>query len=262
MRLHRVIAIVVRHSYEARRSMDRVTDTVFWPVIDVLLWGFMTVYLAKRGESKIGAIGFLLGGAILWGLFRSFQRDMAIGFLGEVWSRNFVGLFSTPLSIPEYMAGLVVINLAKAVAGMFVAGIAAWMFYVYNIFPELPLLIPYMGVLLIFGLAVGIFVTALLVRYTTRLQSLTWTITGLLVPFSCVFYPINALPAALRPIALMLPTTQAFEGMREALARGAISPERLTVGFALDAVYLVLALVAFLNLFRAAVARGLLVKVG
>jgi ABC-2 type transport system permease protein len=187
---------------------------------------------------------------------------MAIGFLGEVWSRNFVGLFSTPLSITEYMVGLVVINLAKALAGVVVAGIAAWMFYVYNIFPELPLLIPYMGVLLIFGLAVGILVTALVVRYTTRLQSLTWTITGLLVPFSCVFYPITALPAALRPVALMLPSTQAFEGMREALARGTISPERLTVGFALDGVYVVLALAAFLYLFRAAVSRGLLVKVG
>jgi len=262
MRLHRVIAIIIRHSYEARRSMDRVTDTVFWPVIDVLLWGFMTLYLAKRGEPRIGAIGFLLGGAILWGLFRSFQRDMAIGFLGEVWSHNFVGLFSTPLSITEYMAGLVVINLAKALAGMVVAGLAAWLFYVYNIFPALPLLIPYVAVLLIFGLAVGIFVTALMVRYTTRLQSLTWTVTGLLVPFSCVFYPITALPVALRPVALMLPTTQAFEGMREALAMGTISGPRLALGFALDAVYLALALAAFVYLFRAAAARGLLVKIG
>jgi ABC-2 type transport system permease protein len=106
MKTHRIKAVVIRHAYEIRRNVDRVTDMLYWPVLDIIVWGFFTVYLA-RGQRAGGAItSFLLGAAILWGMFYAFQRDMAVGFLDELWSRNLINLFSTPLGVSEYLCGL------------------------------------------------------------------------------------------------------------------------------------------------------------
>ncbi|HEX4478572.1 MAG TPA: ABC transporter permease [Polyangiaceae bacterium] len=260
MKAHRVGAIVLRQVYEARHNLDRFTDALYWPVIDVLLWGFMSVYLGHRDGAKPGFASFLLGTAILWGVFRNFQRDVAVGFLSEIWARNLIGLFSTPLSVSEYVSGLIIVNLLKAAAGMVVAGLVAWIFYSFDIFPLLPRLLPHLGVLMVFALAVGILVTGLIFRYSTRIQSLSWSITGLLMPFSCVFYPLDALPRSMRPIALALPTTHAFEGMRLVMSGGPIGLPDLVAGYGLDALYLALATVAFTRLFQATRSRGLLVK--
>jgi len=261
MKLHRIAAIVERHVYEARHNPERITDAFYWPVIDIVIWGFVTLYLARHSGLRPGVIGFLLGAAILWSMFRSFQRDMADGFLSEVWSRNLVGLFTTPLSVPEYIAGLVAINALKALLGTIVAALVARLCYNYAMLGDLPALLPCVLMLALFGLATGILVTGLIFRYTTRIQSLAWTVTGLIMPFSCVFYPLSDLPPALQALARLLPTTYSFEGMRRVMAGVDVEPGQFVIGFALDAVYLAIAFVAFDRLFHAARSRGLLVKV-
>ena len=122
MKTHRIKAVMMRHLYEVRRNADRITDMVYWPVLDIIVWGFFTIYLARGGRSGGGIASFLLGAAILWGMFYAFQRDMAVGFLDELWSRNLINLFSTPLSVTEYLCALVVVNLFKVAVG---AGCAA-----------------------------------------------------------------------------------------------------------------------------------------
>ncbi len=105
MKLHRINAVIVRHVYESRRNFDRVVDMIWWPVLDIVMWGFFTVYLAHSNRLQPNVVSCLLGGIILWGTFYSFQRDMAIGFIDELWCRNLINLFSTPLTLAEYMAG-------------------------------------------------------------------------------------------------------------------------------------------------------------
>jgi ABC-2 type transport system permease protein len=126
--------------------------------------------------------------------------------------------------------------------------------------PFLLPLVPFIAMLVLFAISIGIFITGLICRYTTSMQTLAWSITGLLMPLSCIFYPVSSLPRALRPIALALPSTQAFEGMRQAMSGGGLSQTNLIAGFALDAVYAVVAIALFQLLFSAARARGLLVK--
>jgi ABC-2 type transport system permease protein len=260
MRFNRIAAVVERHVYDARHNLERVTDTLYWPVMDIIVWGFLTMFLAQRGNLRPGLISFLLGAAVLWGMFRAFQRDLAVSFLTEVWSHNVIGLLSTPLTVREYLAGLLAINLLKAIVGTAAAAIVALVFYSYDLFPYLAALLPFILVLLIFGVAVGIFVTGLIIRYTTKIQSFTWSITGLVMPFSCVFYPLTALPRPMQPLALALPTTQAFEGLRQVMAGGGLSLARLGSGLALDCGYLLAAVAIFERLFRAALSRGLLVN--
>jgi len=260
MRLHRIGAIVLRHAYEARHNGERITDALYWPVLDVIMWGFFTIYLSHRGALEPGLVTFLLSAAILWALFRSVQRDMAVGFLAEVWSRNLLGLFSTPLTVAEYVVGLFLINLVKALAGAAAAGLVAWLLYSFNILPFLPASLPFVVVLMFFAIAIGIMITGLVSRYSTGMQTFAWSITGLLMPLSCIFYPLASLPLPLRPIALILPTTHAFEGMRQVIAGGGISVTHLCAGLALDAGYAVAAIVLFSRLFSSARSRGLLVK--
>jgi ABC-2 type transport system permease protein len=261
MKAHRVAAVMQRHLYEARRNFDRITDIVYWPVLDIIVWGFFTVYLA-RGGSRLqpDIVSFLLGAAILWGLFYAFQRDLAVGFLDELWSRNLINLFSTPLNVWEYMTGLICVNLLKAMVGFGAASLIAWGCYQFDIFPLLPAFLPFMALLVLFALALGLLITGLIFRFTTRIQGLAWSFAGLLQPVSCVFYPLSALPRWLGAIAWMLPTTHAFQGMRQILAGRGFSPAEFWWGLGLNVGYFVIAMFAFTRIFESARSRGLLAK--
>jgi ABC-2 type transport system permease protein len=260
MKVYRIQAVVLRHIYETRRNFDRLTDMVYWPVLDIIMWGFFSLYLTRSHNLQPNAVSFLFGAIILWNLFRNFQRDMAVGFLAELWSRNLINLFSTPLTVSEYIAGLIVVNLLKAMVGLIVASLVAWFCYSYNFFPILPLLIPFMLGLILFALAVGVMITGLIFRYSTSIQGISWSFVGILMPISCVFYPFSLLPAFLRPIAWALPTTHAFEGMREALADQGFSLLHFYWCMALNIGYLLLSVIFFKIIFESARARGLLVK--
>src|ERR1700691_601778 len=111
--------------------------------------------------------------------------------------------------------------------GLLVESLIAWLFYHYDIFPMLPALIAFLLNLTLFALAIGIAVTGLIFRYTTKFQAMAWSFAGILMPLSCVFYPLSSLPSFLRPLASSLPTTHAFEGMRAAVEGGAFSASHL-----------------------------------
>jgi ABC-2 type transport system permease protein len=260
MKMHRIKAVMLRHGYEARRNLDRLTDMVYWPVLDIILWGFFTLYLARGNHAQPGIVSSLLGASILWGLFYAFQRDMAVGFIDELWSRNLINLFSSPLSIWEYLTGLILVNFLKAAVGVSAAAVVAWAAYAFNIFPLLPAFLPFMANLVLFALALGVLITGMVFRYTTRIQTLAWSFAGLLAPVSCVFYPLAALPRYLRVIAWLLPTAHSFEGMRQVLSGGDFSAYHFWWGLGLNAGYFAFAVVGFRKLFASAQSRGLLVK--
>jgi len=258
MKFYRVKAVAVRHLYEVRRNPSHLTNMLYWPVMNIVVWGFFTIYLAHRGTPSL--VSSLLAAVILWGLFNSFQRDMAVGFLDELWSRNLLNLFGSPLSVTEYVAGLLSVNLIKACIGTVLEAMVALLCYHFNIFPMAVAFVPFVFNLVLFGLAIGIAVTGLIFRYTTKFQVLAWGFAGLLMPLSCVFYPLKSLPVFLSPVAWMLPTTHSFEGMRQALAGGGFSRQHFQWGIALDVAYFLLSVLAFRYLFESARSRGLLVK--
>lgn len=261
MKAYRITAVVLRHAYEIRHNWNHSINMLYLPVINLLVWGFFSIYLTRRDGLQPGLINCLLGAVILWGLFNSFQRAMAQGFLDELWSHNLVGLFASPLSVSEYVAGLIAVNLIKVFIGTLVQALIAGLCYHFNIFPLLIALVPFMLNLMLFALAVGIVVTALFFRYTTKLQDLAWSFALLLMPFSCVFYPLKTLPSFLRPLAWILPTTHSFEGMRQAITDGGFSTLHFQWGLALNVTYLIFAMLFFHWMFESARSRGLLVKV-
>jgi ABC-2 type transport system permease protein len=260
MKLHRIRAVILRHVYELRQNPNHLTNMLYWPVVNIVVWGFFTFYLAHRGDAQPGIVSSLLGAVILWGFFNSFQRDMAVGFLEELWSKNLVSLFGSPLSVSEYITGLIAINICKAMVAMAAESVIALLCYRFNIFPMLLSFVPFIFNLMLFALAVGVAVTGLIFRYTTRFQVLAWGFAGLLMPFSCVFYPLKSLPPFLHPVAWMLPTTHSFEGMRQVIAGNGFSSSHFEWGLALNLFYFVLAGLFFHWMFESARSRGLLVK--
>jgi ABC-2 type transport system permease protein len=259
MKAHRVIAVVYRHCYEARRNLNRITETFYWPVQNIMLWGFITVYLIK--SHGIGGLGNdLLAAATLWGMFYAFQRDVAIGFMEELWSRNLINLFSTPLNVWEYVAGLTLLSLLKAAAGFLLAASIAWACYGFNVFPQVAAFSPFIFNLICFAFSISLVITGLMIRYSNKVNILAWSVGGMLMPFSCVFYPASALPGWLQPLAWALPTTSSFEGMRHILARDNYPWGEFAIGLMCNALYVVAAVIMFRHMFAAARAKGFLVK--
>jgi ABC-2 type transport system permease protein len=260
MKLYRIKGVIRRHAYEVRRNANHITYMVYWPVVNIVVWGFFTLYLRRGDRLQPGVLNCLLGAVILWGLFNTFQRDMAVGFLEELWSRNLVGLFASPLTVSEYVTGLVIVTLVKAIVGLAVGSLIAWLFYHYDIFPTLLTLFPFILNLALFALTIGVAVTGLIFRYTTKFQAMAWSFAGILMPLSCVFYPLSALPGSLRTIASLLPTTHSFEGMRQAIQTGNFSSSLFQLGLELNVIYFILAVAFFRWMFESARSRGLLVK--
>jgi ABC-2 type transport system permease protein len=260
MKSHRINAIIVRHAYEFRHNVNQAANMVYLPAMNIILWGFFTIYLRQGEQLKPSVVSSLLGAIILWGLFNAFQRELALGVLEELWSQNFVNLFGSPLSISEYLIGLIAANLVKMTIGLIMGLLIAWGFYQYNIFPMLLIFVPFLLNLSLFALAVGLIITGLILRYTTKLQAMAWSFAGLLMPISCVLYPLSSLPAFLHPFAWILPTTQSFEGMREAIYSGRFSGAHFTWGLGLNFAYVIFSALFFQRMFESARSKGLLVK--
>lgn len=260
MRLHRIEAVILRQTYEMRHNINHFINIVYFPVVNIIMWGFLTIYLAHNERLRPGVISSLLGGVILWSFFNGFQRDIARGFLEEFWSRNLVNLFGSPLSAAEYISALMFVNLITSLIALMLESVVALLCYRFNIFPLLIEFVPFIAILMFFGFAFGVFVTSLIFRYTSKLQVLAWSLAGALMPFSCVFYPLKTLPAWLHPLALGLPTTHSFEGMRRVIAGRGFSMMDFQWGLVLDAAYLVFAMLFFRKMFESARSRGLLIK--
>ncbi len=216
--LLRVRAIARRHAYVLRRSPHRWFDVLIWPLVDVLLWGSLGVFIAQQSDANQAGVTYLLAGILLFHVLYQSQIAASTGFLEEVWSRNLLNLLCTPLREVEYAAGVAVFGLAKLAMGMGVVVVAALGFYSFSIFDVGWGLLPIGVALLVAGWAISLFVVGLVLRFGQSAEVLAWGILFVVLPLSGVFYPVDALPAVLRPLAMMLPTTYAFEATRDLLA--------------------------------------------
>lgn len=261
-KLGRVSAVLLRHLYLYPTSPSRLMEIFYWPVLDLLVWGFLTVYLAANPGSVGHWTAFLLGAMIFWDiLFRS-QQAVCISFLEEIWSRNLLNLFASPLSPGEFLAATMLLSFVKFLLAVSVTVTLAWALYAFNIFSLGLWLIPLTFNLIVMGWVIGIVTTGIILRYGERAEVLAWGLALLIQPFAAVFYPVSVLPEFLRPVAYALPCTYVFEGMREVISRGGAASAHLWTPFALNAVYLALAWVFFQVMYGQAQDRGLLTKLG
>lgn len=260
MNFIRVYAIFLRQIFLIQNNKTRLVNIFTWISIDTILWGFITRYLDRIGHSGFSFTTTVLGAVVLWNFLIRIQQGLMLSFFEDMWSCNLLNLFASPLRIREYLSGLVISSLATSIAGLSIMILIAWVMFVYNIFQFGVLLVPFLSIILVFGLALGIFATALVLRFGPPAEWVAWIIPFVLDPFTGIFYPISALPKALQPIAAILPPTYVFEGMRGALLSGKFSVSHLVVGISIAFVYLIISCLFFLYIYRIVLRKGLIAR--
>ncbi|HYL02873.1 MAG TPA: ABC transporter permease [Steroidobacteraceae bacterium] len=260
MKPQRVAGIVLRQAYLIRGSPVRVLPMFAWVAIDIVLWGFITRYLDSVSAAGINFVSTLLGAVLLWDLSTRIMQGITTAFLEDVWSRNFLNLFATPLSISEYVTGLVLTSLAASTVGLAVMLALAIVFFGLPFFATGLLLIPLLLVLFCFGIALGIFASALVLRLGPASEWLVWPLPALLSPFACVFYPLAVLPGWMRVVAYAVPPAYVFEGLRSVVGGHSPALAPLLWALVLALCYVVLATHAFDRVYRYAVRSGLLAR--
>lgn len=259
MSFHRIFAIYLRQLFLIRRSLGRIFGIFYWSTVELLLWGVLTVYLNRAGNAEFNFVTVFLGALIFWDFFLRAQHGIATSFLEDVWSRNFANLFATPIRSGEFLAGLILTSLTQSLLSVAFMALLAWIFLAFNIFQFGLLLIPFMAVLFIFGLAIGILISSLILRFGSAAEILAWSIPFLFQPLTAVFYPVTALPKILQPLSWALPVTHIFEGMRTVVLQHSFDSQKLLWALVLTLVYIVLSVVIFMVVLRSAKKRGYLI---
>ena len=260
MRLRPVLAIALRQFYLLRGSPTRVLPIFAWVAVDIVLWGFLTRYLNSIGTGGVDFVPRLLGGVLFWDFFTRVMQGVSMAFFEDVWSRNFLNIFATPLTNAEYVAGLVLTSICTSLLGL--AAMLALATLVFGLqFAALGIwLVPYLLVLFLFGIALGIMATGMVLRFGPASEWLVWPIPALLAPFAAVYYPLATLPAWMQAVSRVLPPSYVFEGMRALLAGGQHDARPLLQGLSIALLQIVLAGWLFRVIYRHAVRTGLLAR--
>ena len=262
MNIGRINALMTRHLYLYKRSFPRLLEIFYWPFLDLVVWGFITMYLAQQGNALHGAVTFFLGALILWDMLFRAQQGITLSFLEEIWARNLMNLFASPLTAGEFLAATMAMSVFKVTAVSLIMVASAFVFYSYNLFLIGASLIPFVLNLLVAGWIIGVLTTSIIMRFGQQAEVLAWGMVFLFQPISCVFYPLDVLPQWLQAIAWANPAAHVFEGMRAVLLNEALPITHLIWATALNAVYLLLMIVWFHHTFNVCKDRGMLVRVG
>jgi ABC-2 type transport system permease protein len=258
----RILAVMLRHLYILRGSMPRLVELMYWPTVQMVVWGLITESLAPAMNWQAQAAGVLISAVLLWDLLFRAQLGMSISFLEEMWSRNLGHLFVSPLRPWEWVASLMAMSLIRTLVGVVPAAVLAILLYHWNIFSlGLPLLAFFVN-LIVTGWAVALVVLALILRYGMGAEGLAWAIVFAISPISAIYYPVSVLPGWLQWVALALPPAHVFEGMRGLLHGQDFDTGHFLAAVGLNVIWLALGSAAFLWGFHTARNRGSLLQQG
>jgi ABC-2 type transport system permease protein len=258
----RIAAMVLRYWYLLRYSWPRVLELIYWPTVQLLMWGFLQLYLSQTTSQFAAAGGVLIGAVLLWDILFRGQIGFSISFLEEMWARNLGHLMISPLRPGEFVAALMAMSVIRVLVGLTPVIFLAIALFQFSIFDLGLPLAGFFASLIMTSWAVGLVVIGLVLRNGLGAESLAWSLIFLLLPICSVYYPVSVLPKWLQWVALSLPPTYVFEGMRAILLDGVFRADYLAIALALNGVYLGLALALFFRLLRAARMSGALLQSG
>ncbi|MFI9557292.1 ABC transporter permease [Nonomuraea endophytica] len=256
----RIMGVVRRDFAALRRSPIRMFEILFWPTVELMLWGFVTAFLQTQRVPFV--VAFLLGGVLLWQVLQKASNEISIAFLEDIWSRNLLNVQVSPLSSVEYLVGLVVFSLGKVVFAVTVMSGLAFVLYGFGVGGFGVGLAPFMGLLLVLGWSLGLVGIAAVLRFGENAQVIAWSLVFVVQPLAGIFYPISVLPAPVQALSWFLPASHVFEGMRTVMSGGPLPWDRLLWAAGLDVVYLGLTLGLFAWALRYARAHGKLSRFG
>ena len=260
MSFRRISAIVLRQYFLLRASVARTVPLFAWVAVDMVLWGFLTRYLNTVASPGVNFVPALLGAVLLWDFFIRIMQGVAMAFFEDVWSRNFLNLFATPLLISEYVCGLVFTSIATSLLGLTAMLLIATLWFHLSLLIYGIMAVPFLSVLFLFGIALGIFGAALVLRLGPAAEWFIWPIPALISPFAGVLYPVATLPHWMQCVARFLPPSYIFEGLRTIVSGGHVAWTPLAWSATLAAGYILLAYWTFVRVYRQALRTGLIAR--
>ena len=262
MKFYRIYALFLRHFYLIKGSFPRVLDLIYWPTIQIILWGFISKFFTMHSDFYNHTAGIILSAAILYDfLFRS-SISFNMLFLEEIWSRNFTNLFIAPLKVSEIVTALTMTALIRTLIGIVPAIVLASPFFGVSLLDLGPTLALLLISLYLFGITLGLFVVSGLLRYGPAFENVAWSSLFLLAPLGCIYYPLSILPDWLQILAKLLPLVYIFEEVRSILVNNVVDYYNIISALTLNLVYFLLSIFVFYSAFHEARKKGTLINVG
>jgi ABC-2 type transport system permease protein len=260
MSFQRSAAIMLRQFYLMRGSAARVLPLFAWVGVDMVLWGFMSRYLSAITATGLNFVATLLGAVLLWDFFTRVMQGVTMTFFEDVWSRNFLNIFASPLRISEYLAGLVMSSIVTSFVGLLFMLVVASGVFGLSFCSYGAVLIPGLLILFLFGIALGIAASGMVMRLGPAAEWFVWPIPAFIAPFAAVYYPLKTLPPWMQYIGRAIPPSYVFQNIRSIVSGGIVSWGALTFGAGLGLAYLLLASWFFWRMYRHGVRTGLIAR--
>jgi ABC-2 type transport system permease protein len=258
----RIAAMVRRYAVLVLGSAPRMIELMYWPLLQMLMWGFLQTHLAASTSLYANAAGLLIGSVLLWDIMARGQMGFSLSFLEEMWSRNLGNILMSPLRPNEFIAALVTISLIRLTIGLLPVVLLANLFFGFNLFGLGLPLAAFFATLVIFGWTIGLMANGIVLRYGLGAESFAWIIVFFFLPLCCVYYPLSTLPEWLQPISAALPPTQAFEGLRALMIEQTFEPRLMLKALALNVIYFIAAYLLFRYFLWQARIKGSLMQLG
>jgi len=258
----RIAAMVSRYLYLLRSSWPRLLELIYWPAVQMLMWGFLQLYLAQNAGYFARAGGTFIGAVLLWDILFRGQLGFSVSFLEEMWSRNLANLMMSPLKPIEFVLSMMTMSVIRLLIGMVPVSLLAIAFFGFNLYNLGIALAVFFLNLILTSWAVGIFVSGVIIRNGLGAENLAWTIMFLLMPLTCVYYPVAVLPHWLQLVAWSLPPTYVFEGMRALLIDHVFRGDLMIQAFLMNVVVFAAGVCGFMLLLRSARRHGSLIQTG
>jgi ABC-2 type transport system permease protein len=258
----RIGAMVSRYVYLLRSSWPRLLELIYWPAVQMLMWGFLQLYLAQNAGYFARAGGTFIGAVLLWDILFRGQLGFSVSFLEEMWSRNLANLMMSPLKPIEFVLSMMTMSVIRLLIGMVPVSLLAIAFFGFNLYNLGIALAVFFLNLILTSWAVGIFVSGVIIRNGLGAENLAWTIMFLLMPLTCVYYPVAVLPHWLQLVAWSLPPTYVFEGMRALLIDHVFRGDLMIQAFLMNVVVFAAGVCGFMLLLRSARRHGSLIQTG
>lgn len=259
---NRIGAMILRYVYLIRSSWPRMVSMFYWPTLQILIWGFIQMYLIENSSFFAAAAGVLLGAVMLWDVMFRGQLGFSLSFFEEIWSRNLGHLLVSPLRMSEFIIALMTMSALRTLLAVIPAAIIAYYIFGFSILSLGFMLAGFLISLLMFGWAVGLIVAGLALRYGQSAEELAWALLFALAPIGAIYYPVSILPDWLEIVAYAFPLAHVFEGLRAVVIDGTVRMDHLLWSFGLNAIYITIGVSTFLFFYEQARERGMLLQLG
>jgi ABC-2 type transport system permease protein len=256
MKWLRIKGVFLRYFYVAKKGLHQLSDLFYWPLVDILIWGLTSFWIQRESHTETLPL-VLMTGLIFWQITWRGSIDISVSLLQEFWHRNLVNLFSTPLKLTEWIAGMLLLCLCKLLVTVAFGALAVYILFSLNVFTVGWAFLPFAASLLIFGWSLSFFSSSMIIYWGHKVEMFAWMIAFLFAPFSAVFYPLHVLPIWAQKISFCLPTTYIFEGMRMILATGTFPSYYFWISMGLNVLFLAASLMTFKFMFEKTRSKGL-----